>query len=828
MKTTSITIAALLASAAEVAFAAPSSCNADDCLKAVRHLPGRSGGSRAFCAKYLTPTGAPIPTKLPRNVADHCKDQHNAVAPLRVSSACGCIAQATHTPTLPARAPTPTGNSTAPIAPTGKANNSIAPTGKANAHACAQISASWAQQKKKKIDVPVVPAALAYECFNTVPLGKDEAIKLVDAIEPYLEWQSDAAFKKNPPKDYAYPGFDMFANLANVKSNLQAGKYASEYEFQIDLYKQVWAPGQDGHFVFYPDLLSKAFKFKRQSLPLVSISEDGTSLPQIKLQQEVVANAKTAQVITKINGVDAAQYLEDTVNAASVLQDADAAYNTMFWSKANAAAADPTVNSGFGTFVAGGRSAIFYPGPTTSLTFANGTTVVLDNLADVVGDMAGVTDGPSMYKQFCTSKPVASGPESPPRSPSLTGYPTPEISTQDGTVTGYYLKGQGLDDVAVITISSFGPSSTVEFQAVIMDFLSECKDAGKKKLVVDFQNNGGGALMLGYDFFRQLFPKTVQEGNSRWKLSKSHLETARVVSDMVKNVDPTAEGDSDLIELSEMWLNFRHDMNTTNNNFLAFTDKFSPHPLKETDYTSLMRFNLSDPIATSNPIHGVGIEITGYGSLTEQPQYFQPEDIVVLYDGSCSSTCTSTGEFLRHEGGVKSIAMGGRPKPGLIQGIGGVKGFQSLTFDDVHGFVGIAAQNTKDQKALAEFSRFTTLPMQRSTVTSLNVRDQILRDNIDDGTPAQFIYEPSECRLFWTAPMISDVTEIWKAAANAAFNGAKCAYGGIAGSKPGRRSEASPKARGLMRPARLSETVDKTVVKHSSLWEARHMQMAIP
>ncbi|KAG5962543.1 hypothetical protein E4U58_003836 [Claviceps cyperi] len=812
MKTTSITISALLASAAQVSFAAPSSCNnADACLNAVRHLPGRSGGSRAFCAKYITTTGTP--TELPKTVAAHCKDQHNAVAPLRVSSACACIAQAAHTPKLPARAPT-------------LPDNTTASTGKANAHACAQISASWAQQKKRKIDVPVVSAALAYECLNAVPLGKDEAIKLVDAIEPYLEWQSDAAFKKNPPKDYAYPGFDMFANLAKVKSNLQAGKYASEYEFQTDLYKQVWAPGQDGHYVFYPDLLSKAFKFKRHSLPLVSISEDGTSLPQIKLQQEVVADAKTAQVITKINGVDAAQYLEETVNAASFLQDADAAYNTMFWSKANAAAADPRVGSGLGTFVAGGRSAVFYHGPTTSLTFANGTTVVFGNLADVVGDMAGVTDGPSMYKQFCTSKPVASGPASPARKSSLTGYPTPEISTQDGTVTGYYLKGQGLDDVAVLTVSSFGPSSAVEFQAVIMDFLSECKDAGKKKLVVDLQNNGGGALMLGYDFFRQLFPKTVQEGNSRWKLSKSHLETARVVSDMVKNVDASS-GDSDLIELGETWLNFRHDMNVTNNNFLTFSDKFSPHALEGTDYSALMRFNLSDPIATSNPIHGIGIDITGYGSLTEQPQYFQPEDIIILYDGSCSSTCTSAGEFLRHHAGVKSIAMGGRPKPGLIQGIGGVKGFQSLSFDDVHGFVSLAAQNTKDETALAEFSRFTTLPMERSTVSSLNVRDQILRDNIDDGTPAQFLYEPSDCRLFWTAPMISDVTEVWKAAANAAFNGAKCAYGGIAGSKLGRRSKASPKAR-PMRPARLSKTVDKTVVKHSSIWEARQMQVAIP
>lgn len=52
-------------------------------------------------------------------------------------------------------------------------------------------------------------------------------------------------------------------------------------EFQEDLY-QVFARAHDGHFVFYPDALTKAFEWGRKR-SLVSISEDGTSLPVIKL-----------------------------------------------------------------------------------------------------------------------------------------------------------------------------------------------------------------------------------------------------------------------------------------------------------------------------------------------------------------------------------------------------------------------------------------------------------------------------------------------------------------------------------------------------------------
>ncbi|KAK0732068.1 hypothetical protein B0H67DRAFT_655280, partial [Lasiosphaeris hirsuta] len=119
-------------------------------------------------------------------------------------------------------------------------------------------------------------------CLNSVPLAKDGAIDLVDANEPYPEWQSDSAYKADPPPDYFFPAYDMLAALARVKANLEADKYNNEVQFQRDLYLAVFAAGHDGHLVFYPDALTRVFNWKRQRT-LVSVSQDGPSLPVIKL-----------------------------------------------------------------------------------------------------------------------------------------------------------------------------------------------------------------------------------------------------------------------------------------------------------------------------------------------------------------------------------------------------------------------------------------------------------------------------------------------------------------------------------------------------------------
>ncbi|KAG5928950.1 hypothetical protein E4U42_007582 [Claviceps africana] len=857
MKTTSITVAALLAGAADLTFAANQCNQADSCLTALRgtHVTGRVQAAVHFCQKYAKDNEAALQSVMGKQIAKSCHDdQGRAVSHLKISNACDCVGMPVKRAAGANEAPKPAAGASKPAAADSKpaagaykpaaaapkgaaaapkgaaaapkgaaAAPNPAPARKGKGEPCAQVSDAWS---KKKPQTPVtVPASLAYDCLKSVPLGKQQGLDLIDAIMPYLDWQSDVEFKKNPPKAYAYPGYDIFGNIAKVKSNLQAGTYASEFDFQLDLYTKVWAPGQDGHFLFYPDLLARPFKWTRQPVPLVSISEDGTSLPVIKLQSEVLANAKTAQTVTKINGVDAAKFIEDSVNAASYLQDPDAAYNTMFWSKATAAA------SGSGNFISGGRISMFYPGPTTSLTFANGTTNELQNLATVYGDFGGIVDGPSMYKKFCTPGSAAGDQSGVPGESQLPGYPAPKFSTQDGAVTGYYLEGAGVNDVAVLAVKSFDPRSPAEFQAVIMDFLTESSEDGKTKLVLDLQSNVGGTLLLGYDLFRQLFPKTVQDGNSRFKLSNSLTMMAQVISDVSKDVDSTMEENTDLIDMSETFFNYRQDLDINDKNFLKFEDKWGPHTYTDPSYkySTLMRANASDPLITSDPDHGIGITITGYGTLVDQPQYFKPENIIVLYDGSCSSTCTAVSHFLHQLGGVKSVAMGGRPKAGPIQGVGGVKGSQVLSFTALYNYASSVAQHTKDDKVKAEMNRFKELPMQRSTKAYVNARDTILRDNVKDGLPAQYVYEPSDCRLYWTAPMINDVTEIWKAAANAGFNAGKCADGGIAKPKSSRRNAAAPapSRRSGGKRERLSDKVDKTPIARTPFFKAHHLQKAV-
>jgi hypothetical protein len=64
----------------------------------------------------------------------------------------------------------------------------------------------------------------------------------------------------------------------------------------------------------------------------------------------VVSEGATASVVTQINGIDAATYVANFAYTASFNQDADAAYNSMFFEKAFVAA---RVSHGY--FSGGGR-----------------------------------------------------------------------------------------------------------------------------------------------------------------------------------------------------------------------------------------------------------------------------------------------------------------------------------------------------------------------------------------------------------------------------------------------------------------------------------------
>lgn len=95
-----------------------------------------------------------------------------------------------------------------------------------------------------------------------------------------------------------------------------------------------------------------------------------------------------------------------------------------------------------------------------------------------------------------------------------------------------------------------------------------------------------------------------------------------------------------------------------------------------------MRYNFSDEISTSY----IGFSVIGFGNNTNEtatPQPFRAQDMVMLHDGMCSSTCAIASELLKNQGAVRTIAIGGRPQTGAMQGVGGTKGAQVFSWSDI-------------------------------------------------------------------------------------------------------------------------------------------------
>jgi hypothetical protein len=492
------------------------------------------------------------------------------------------------------------------------------------------------------------------------------------------------------------------------------------------------------------------------------------------------AGAAHPSPVKTINGQDAVSFLNDWAQKGA-LNDPDALYNSVMYSRPFGA----DLPGWDGYFAGSGRFGYIWPGLDTTIGFQNGTFKSYHTTSGVIGNFSGVTDGESFYQQFCTDQPTpaASSPPATTTPATAPGYPSPVIISSDTVVSGYYLDSYVNSDVAVLSMLSFEPNLPSEFQAVVQHFLAAAKAAGKKKLVIDVSANGGGYILQGYDTFRQLFPQILQDGFTRFRNTATLEVMAEETAQIIPGDYNPATASADLINLFESFANYRYDNNINDQPFHSDSDKFGPVTYNGDNFTHIIRWDLNDPLTTINATFGMGMEITGYGTRRNFTQPFAAEDIILLYDGYCASTCTLFSEFMRLQAGIKSIAIGGRPSRAPMQGVGGVKGANNFGFDYLQYLASLIfelaspAQQTHANWTL--LNDLTLLPVNRSTDTSVNVRDNILRPNLGDGLPAQFVYEKADCRLFYEPAMITDVSQMWEAAADAAWGSKGCVEGGL-------------------------------------------------
>lgn len=99
-------------------------------------------------------------------------------------------------------------------------------------------------------------------------------------------------------------------------------------------------------------------------------------------------------------------------------------------------------------------------------------------------------------------------------------------------------------------------------------------------------------------------------------------------------------------------------IDANNQKFKTYKDFNGPNTIAGDNFTAIDR-------------PGNGGKGFGGGSA---PDVLPDMDIVLLQDGTCGSTCALFSQLMKSQGGVRSVAVGGRAKTGPMQGVAGTKG----------------------------------------------------------------------------------------------------------------------------------------------------------
>ncbi|GAE00131.1 peptidase S41 family protein [Paecilomyces variotii No. 5] len=636
-------------------------------------------------------------------------------------------------------------------------------------------------------DPVTVPAASALNCLQSMPFNTQRAVSFVDEYLKYLEFQSDLEMLARPPMSYMSHAVDLRLGLQGIRARASQNLYSSQFDFDSDIYNLIRS-ANDGHL--YAGLCSlSTFTFGAVGLDPVSLSKDGLTPPQLYVGSDAVLLGKGDAVISPIafiNGVDSMALIESQ-SSFELFQDPDARFNDMVQNilldgQGQEVPAMFTIDNVW-------RGIDAY-----NLTFANGTERSYPVAARLLPPFPYST-GQGFFNDVCdtqkTSQTVSrrrslTTRSATKRAPVPHNYPTPVMrEAQHNTIAGYYPTHPGLEDVAVLNVPTFETAAddgswdvAFEFAVTAEWFVGNATKDGKKKIIIDVSNNGGGVVDSGFALLSVFFPNETIYSATRFRSHPAMNYLGQIFNAGDNPQDPRASN-SELIVADIV----RPDQNST---FGSWKDLFGPYEEGGIPSSGLMaEFDFADEAnPLTDPINTDGLG----GDLDARTPPFAPENIIIVTDGRCSSTCTVFTDHMISKG-VRTVAMGGRPRNGPMQAIGGVKGSQVLDLAIIEQMVVNASSllndsiaNGKpilDEQELSHYKQVMPIPLEEFPLPIQSASINFLNSYTtrDEDTPTQYVYEAATCHLFYTPDTLLRPENTWALAANATWGSGICVGG---------------------------------------------------
>ncbi|KAH6913966.1 hypothetical protein BKA70DRAFT_1260005 [Coprinopsis sp. MPI-PUGE-AT-0042] len=220
------------------------------------------------------------------------------------------------------------------------------------------------------------------------------------------------------------------------------------------------------------------------------------------------------------------------------------------------------------------------------------------------------------------------------------------------------------NSTGVLALGSFSAKNYTRFGESLLNGLLDLKEAGAERLVVDVTNNGGGYICMAHWLHRLIIgPKstTVPQAGLDTTLRVGPL--AQLISEAIVNgSDPSGL----LYYNSAQWTNGTHQK-------FPETSSGGPNWLNPRKVV----VNGKDDMFSAR----LGQECQPFGWEAPEEALFKPEDVVIVSNGRCASSCSLFSITMAKEEGVRTMVVGG--KSDLQQHYCGIVGGQSTDFSTI-------------------------------------------------------------------------------------------------------------------------------------------------
>ncbi|KAG2386099.1 hypothetical protein C9374_002545 [Naegleria lovaniensis] len=289
--------------------------------------------------------------------------------------------------------------------------------------------------------------------------------------------------------------------------------------------------------------------------------------------------------------------------------------------------------------------------------------------------------------------------------------------------------------VGVITIDSFVPQSEVAFAKDFQMSMYMAKLNKIPKLIIDVTNNGGGEECLGYALIKYLYSSAFSQ-NFVTLFARTDMIATDLGKELALKGASQLGPNDDSIWNPATWRDI-DGMSFTDASWYTEQQNYTRGTnVPSHAYTSILKENYCQ--SSFDNYYFTGEDLLNYS----------PDNIILLSNGRCASTCALFTRHLQESKKAKTVVVGGLR--GQSQQIAQVPGGQVYEFEDL----------LADIQSLKINSDLAPTPLPVKSRFRFAIREAYAWSE-PDLKPLEFFFEGSDFRLDYSKESAVDRSKVW-------------------------------------------------------------------